>query len=85
MLMMLIYCSEAYRAKSQYNSPFEGVEYLRYLGTILTNQNSIQGEIKSRLKWANAWYRSVQDLSSFGLLSKNIKIKICRTIILPVL
>jgi hypothetical protein len=31
------------------NSSFEMVEEFRYLGTTLTNQNSIQEEIKSRL------------------------------------
>jgi len=54
------------------------------LGTTLTNQNSIQEEIKSRLKSGNACYYSVQNLLSFRLLSKNLKIKIYRTIILPV-
>jgi hypothetical protein len=32
------------------NSSFERVEEFDYLGTTLTNQNSIQKEIKSRLK-----------------------------------
>jgi len=43
-----------------------------------------QDEIKSRLKSGNACYHSVQNLLSSSLLSKNIKIKIYRTIILPV-
>ena len=51
---------------------------------MLTNQNSIQEEIKSRLKLGNACYYSVQNLLSFRLLSTNLKIKIYRTIILPV-
>ena len=51
----------------------------------LTNQNSIQGEIKSRLKLGNACYYSVQNLLSSRLLSKNLKIKIYRTIMLPVI
>jgi hypothetical protein len=50
----------------------------------LTNQNSIQEEIQGRLKSRNACYHSVQNLLSYSLLSKNLKIKIYRTIILPV-
>ena len=53
------------------------------LGTMLTNKNSIQEEIKSRLKLGNACYYSVQNLLSSSLLSKNLKIKIYRTVILP--
>ena len=54
--------------------------------TTLTNKNSIQEEIKSRLKVGNACYYSVQNLLSSSLLSKKFKIKIYtrRTIILPV-
>jgi len=50
----------------------------------LTDQNSIQEEINSRLKLGNACYYSVQNLLSSKLLSKNLKITIYRTIILPV-
>ena len=60
-------------------SSFERVEEFKYLGTNLRHQNSIQEEIKSRVKLWNACYY----LSS-RLLSKNLKIKIYRTIILPV-
>ena len=52
--------------------------------TNLTNQNYIQEEIKSRLKSGNICCLSVQNLLSSCLLSKNIKIKIYKTIILPV-
>jgi hypothetical protein len=60
---------------------FARVEQFKYLGTTLTDRNSIQEEIKSRLKSGNACFHSVQDLVSFNLLSKNTKIKIYRTII----
>jgi len=66
------------------NSTFERVEEFKYLGTILTNQNSIAEEIKSRLKLGNACYHSVQNILSSRLLSKYLKIKIYRTVILPV-
>ena len=48
------------------------------------HQNSIQEVIRSRLKSGNACYHSVQNLLSSSLLSRNLKIKIYRTIILPV-
>ena len=54
------------------------------MGTTLTNQNSILEEIKSRLNSGNASYHSVQNLLSSSFLSKNLKIKICRTIISPI-
>jgi hypothetical protein len=41
------------------NSSIERVEEFKYLGTTLTNQNSIQVEIKSRLKLGNACYYGV--------------------------
>src|SRR5215469_2101286 len=66
------------------NSAIERVEEFKYLGMTLTDQNSIQEEIKSRLKLGNACYHSVQNLLSSRVLSKNLKIKIYRTIILPV-
>ena len=43
------------------NSSIERVEEFKYLGATLTNKNSIQEEIKSRLKLGNACYYSVQN------------------------
>jgi len=60
------------------------VEEFKHLGTTLINQNSLQEEIKSSLKSGNACYHSMQSLLSSSLLSNNLKIKIYRTIILPV-
>ena len=66
------------------NSNFERVEEFKYLETTLTHQNSIAEEIKSRLRSGNACYHSAQNLLFSRLLSKNLKIKIYRNIILPV-
>jgi hypothetical protein len=60
------------------------VEEFTYCGTNSKNQNSIQEEIKSRLKSGNVCYHAMQNLLSSCLLSKNIKIKIYRTTVLPV-
>jgi len=66
------------------NSTFEKVEEFKYLRTTLTNQKSIAEEIKTRLRSGNTCYHSVQNRLSSRLLSKNLKIKIYRTIIFPV-
>jgi len=47
------------------------------------NQNSIQEEIRSRMRSGNASYHSMQNLLSSSLLLKNINIRIYRTIISP--
>jgi hypothetical protein len=66
------------------NRSFEMVEEFKYLGTTLTNQNSVQEEIKSSLKSGNACYHSVQNPLSYSLLIKNLNIRVYRTIILSV-
>jgi hypothetical protein len=64
------------------NSSFERVVELKYFGTILKNQNSVQGEIKSRPNNGSARSHSMKNLLSSRLMSKNIKINIYRTIVL---
>jgi hypothetical protein len=56
------------------NSSIERVEEFKYLGASLTDQNSIQEEIKSRLNLGNASYYSVQNLLCSRLLSRYIEL-----------
>jgi hypothetical protein len=49
----------------------------------MTNQNVIQEEIKRRLNPGNACYSTIQNLLSSCLLSKNVKLSMYKTIILP--
>ncbi|KAJ4428226.1 hypothetical protein ANN_24242 [Periplaneta americana] len=64
---------------------FEEVEKFKYLGATVTNINDTREEIKRRINMGNACYYSIEKLLSSSLLSKNLKVRIYKTVILPVL
>ncbi|KAJ4448528.1 hypothetical protein ANN_10546 [Periplaneta americana] len=66
------------------NLSFEEVEKFKYLGATVTNINDTRDEIKHRINMGNACYYSVEKLLSSSLLSKNLKVRIYKTVILPV-
>jgi hypothetical protein len=59
-------------SKKLANRSFVNAAQFKYLGMTVTNQNSIQEEIKGRLNSVNARYHSGQNLLSFRLLYKNV-------------
>ena len=61
-----VFCGRLHTLENNKNEEFI------YLGTTLTNPNSIQEEIKGKLKSGNAYYHTVQNLLSSSFLSKHL-------------
>jgi hypothetical protein len=59
------------------------VSQFEYLGTTVINQNLSQEGIRRRLNSGIDCYHSVQNLSFFRLLSKNVEIILYKPTILP--
>ena len=55
------------------------------MGAYVTSKNEVTEEIKSRLVSGNACFYSVQKLLTSRLISRKLKLKIYRTVILPVI
>ncbi|KAJ4443444.1 hypothetical protein ANN_05113 [Periplaneta americana] len=62
----------------------EEVEKFKYPEATVTNINDTREEIKRRINMGNTCYYSVEKLLSSSLLSKNLKVRIYKTVTLPV-
>jgi hypothetical protein len=65
------------------NKYFENVTDFKYLKTTVTNKNWKREEIKRRLNSGNTCYHTGYHLLTSRLPSKNVKIKIVKTIMFP--
>uniref|UniRef100_A0A2S2PC31 Reverse transcriptase domain-containing protein n=1 Tax=Schizaphis graminum TaxID=13262 RepID=A0A2S2PC31_SCHGA len=63
------------------NYKFKRVQQFKYLGTLITQQNEIDTEIKARIQAANKCYFGQTKLLRFRVISKNLKSQIYQTLI----
>jgi hypothetical protein len=82
--MLMSHCKNAGQKSSTKIGSFEAVAKFKYRGKTVTYQNCMHEEIKCRLNSENGCYHSVQSILSSRVLSRNVKVKIYKTIILPV-
>jgi hypothetical protein len=76
-------CEMNFQSINIVNRSFEDMEKFKYFGRTLTDHNCMNKVFKSRPNYGNANYLSVLSLLSSSLLSRNLKVKIYKTIILP--
>ena len=60
------------------------MEKFSYLGVTVTNTKDIREDMKCRINMGNACYYSLEKILSSYLLSKKLKVKTYKSIILPV-
>lgn len=63
---------------------FKRVQKFQYLGTLITQNNEIQGEIKARINAGSRCFFGLNKLFKSRILSKNLKIQLYITLIRPV-
>ena len=63
---------------------FENMEKFKYLGVTITNTNDIRKQVERRINVGNECYYSLENILSFCLLSKKLKVNTYKTIILLV-
>ena len=61
----------------------EGVQYFRYLDTLINSKNVISDEIKLRLAAGNRCFYSVRQISMSTAKSKAVKIKLYKIMVTP--
>lgn len=66
-------------------SRFEEVKEFRYLGSVVTSENQIKEDVKSRIKSANVAFFQVRPLFVTRLLSRTTKVRLYKTLVRPVL
>ena len=64
---------------------FEVVQQFKYLGTIVTNDNNLDKEIRYQISLANNCYHGLKHLFSSQFLNLRTKLNLYKTLLKPVL
>ena len=63
---------------------YQKVETFKYLGAMITSLSDIETEIKSKIAVGNKCYYALGTILKRRSISQSIKIRLCKTIIRPV-